>query len=71
MKSLDYVDVICHEHGIFKIRAVKHLAGQGCVPCSYISTSNFHRSNKDEFINKSIEVHGLKYDYSNQLFILL
>jgi hypothetical protein len=65
VKTLDVVEVTCNEHGSFKIRANKHLAGQGCVPCSYISTANFQRSNKDEFINKAIEVHGLKYDYSN------
>ena len=53
------VDIICNEHGIFCQYPFNHLKGHGCSKCS--------KNNKlttDEFINKSIKVHGNKYDYS-------
>lgn len=68
VKVSDYIEVICIVHGTFKIKAGKHLQGQGCVKCGRISIANFHKKCKDDFVKKAIEVHGLKYDYSNFLY---
>ena len=54
-------DVICKEHGIFKIRGQKHLIGDGCQTCSKIKTREQSRL---KFITESIEIHGDIYDYS-------
>lgn len=59
------IDVTCHIHGLFKIRASAHIhQGQGCKKCALeqLSTSKTHTN--DEFIKKSISVHGDTYDYS-------
>lgn len=52
--------IICKEHGPFLQRADAHLIGQNCRKCviqSYTLT-------KDEFIRRSIEIHGILYNYS-------
>jgi hypothetical protein len=30
----DYIDIICHKHGVFKQKAYKHLQNQGCPVCN-------------------------------------
>jgi len=41
-----------------------HLTNQGCYKCGRKEVSKKLLSNKEEFINKSKELHGDKYDYS-------
>lgn len=53
------VKIICPEHGEFEQRAYDHLT-RGCINCYYDS----RRSNNIDFIKKSKEIHGDKYDYS-------
>lgn len=54
------VKIKCPEHGIFEQTPNKHLNGHGCFKCGI--------SNKKldilEFIEKSKNIHGNKYDYS-------
>jgi Zn ribbon nucleic-acid-binding protein len=45
------VKIICPEHGVFEQSPSNHLSGSVCPSCS-------------GFINKSIQKHGSKYDYS-------
>jgi len=54
------VCIICKEegHGEFYQTPCNHLRGCGCPKCSCIKLT------KDEFIKKSKEVHGDRYDYS-------
>jgi len=53
------VDIMCPDHGIFKQRPNDHLSGLGCPVCA-----NNIRFTTEEFIEKSISIHGDKYDYS-------
>jgi hypothetical protein len=53
------VKIICPEHGIFEQRPYSHISGQGCPKCG--GTFKF---TINDFIIKSKEIHGNKYDYS-------
>ena len=56
----DKVIIICKEHGDFEQTPNNHLSGQGCYKCK----NNSQKSNLKIFIEKSIEFHGYRYDYS-------
>lgn len=58
------IKVICNKHGEFSITPNKLLLGQGCKLCGYEKRANKKRYTLSDFINKSIKVHGDKYDYS-------
>lgn len=58
------VSIICPEHGEFLQLPSNHLSGKGCKKCGYSSSSQKQKLKLEEFINKAIEVHGNKYDYS-------
>lgn len=53
------VKIICKEHGEFEQRAYNHLT-KGCIKCYF----NSRKSNTIDFIKKSVDIHGDKYDYS-------
>lgn len=53
------VCIICPIHGEFWQKPVSHLEGHGCPKCA----GNAKHTNSS-FIEASIKVHGLKYDYS-------
>jgi hypothetical protein len=57
--SITKVIIICKEHGEFEQTPKLHLNGAGCGKC--VGTA---KSNTKEFIEKSIIIHGDKYDYS-------
>lgn len=54
------VIIICRIHGDFLQNPNNHLNGQGCFKCA----CDNKRSNKIDFIKKSIKIHQNKYDYS-------
>ena len=64
------VPIICKQHGIFYQLKSEHLRGINCRECSYITKNRKIKRNRPtrltnlEFINKSIEIHGEKFDYS-------
>lgn len=59
------VKIICKEHGIFEQNPSNHLQGKnGCVLCVNEILSVIQKDSLSEFILKSKNVHGLKYDYS-------
>lgn len=64
-KSSNKVDIICKIHGLFQQRAKNHLDGQNCKLCSL----NEKFLTTDEFIEKSVKIHGNKYDYSNTIYV--
>lgn len=64
-KSRQKVDIICKIHGLFSQTPNSHLRGSGCRLCSDKINGERLRSNTTDFINKSIAIHGTKYDYSN------
>lgn len=58
------VIIICPEHGEFLQMPETHLKGVGCPKCKVQSDKNL-----EEFIRKSREVHGDKYDYSRSIYL--
>ena len=56
--------IICKIHGEFKQTPHSHLDGHGCNLCAYIRSSEKQKYTIDDFIQKSITVHGYEYDYS-------
>jgi G:T-mismatch repair DNA endonuclease (very short patch repair protein) len=56
--AIEVVDIICPEHGIFKIKPNSHLNGVGCKKCFNLSTD------LKSFIKKATLKHDNKYDYS-------
>lgn len=58
--SHNKVNIICPRHGEFNQIANNHLNGDKCPKCHIEKVSD----NTKTFIEKSIKVHGNKYDYS-------
>lgn len=61
--------ITCKEHGDFEQQPKNHLYGKGCYECGLNNFINSRRSNIDEFIQKSREIHGVTYDYSLSEYI--
>lgn len=57
------VQVICPEHGEFRIRAGAHLQGAGCTPCGKRVKAEKKRIKFPDFLARAREVHGDLYDY--------
>lgn len=54
----------CIKHGYtFEMRADSHMQGQGCRKCKSETLSKLKLFTKEDFINRSILVHGDKYIY--------
>ena len=69
--KVDYINaktkicIICSIFGEFWQRPSDHLQGQGHPQYK----ASLQRSNKEEFIQKAVEVHGEKFDYSKVVYI--
>lgn len=59
VNNITKVIIICKEHGEFTQTPINYLRTNGCSKCSGV-----YKSNTEEFIEKSIKIHGEKYDYS-------
>lgn len=62
-KAIDKITIICAEHGEYSQAASEHLKGRGCSSCGY------QRVSTADFISKSKEIHGDRYDYSKSHFV--
>jgi hypothetical protein len=60
-----FVLVKCKSHGIFKQRIDSHLKGAICKKCN-TEKRNLYELGYDEFLKRSIEIHGNKYKYPEQ-----
>ena len=69
INSRTKVCIVCPEHGEFWQRPNNHLNGWGCSKCSNEKTHEKQRLTTEEFIERAIEVHGKKYDYSKVNYI--
>lgn len=58
------VEIICPEHGIFKILPSSHLSGRGCQKCGELLRIKKKTLTQDKAISNMIKIHGDKYDYS-------
>ncbi len=64
-KSKDIpVVIICKDHGEFRQSPNNHLRGQGCAACAGVKKYTI-----SEFISRARFVHGLKYDYTNSVYV--
>jgi hypothetical protein len=64
-KSIDTpVTIICKEHGAFQTTGKTHINGSICMKCSQIKQSLNSRSTTEEFVEKSRNTHGDKYEYT-------
>ena len=63
------VCIICPIHGEFLQFPQTHLRGSGCNKCKGKKISTSKRSNTDEFITKTMKIHGNKYDYSKVEYV--
>jgi 6-pyruvoyltetrahydropterin/6-carboxytetrahydropterin synthase len=59
------VNITCPRHGIFKQLAKSHLEGAGCLKCRNES----YLMGADEFIRRSVIVHGDRYNYDGVKYI--
>jgi hypothetical protein len=62
------VIIICHIHGEFIQEMSVHLSGYGCQKCGSLANGDKHRWTREEFIERSIAVHGNKYSYDNVVY---
>lgn len=62
------VKIICPTHGVFEQVPSSHLSGSGCPKCGDLRTSEREALSHEEFITRSKEIHGNKYDYSKTLY---
>ena len=63
------VIIICREHGIFLQDPSGHLQGHGCKKCAIIYIANKRRLTTEIFIEKSINICGNRYDYSQSIYV--
>ena len=69
IKAIEKVIIICKIHNEFKITPNSHLHGCGCCLCGKISSSQKQSFTTNNFIEKSIKIHGDDYDYSKVEYI--
>lgn len=63
-KASNKIIIICKKHGKFKQKAGHHLLGHGCPDCGGSKVLG-----TEEFIIRSVDIHGSKYDYSEVEYI--
>jgi hypothetical protein len=57
------VTITCPIHGDFEQNLDNHSKGSGCKQCTSITMSNLMRKGKEDFVNKSNNIHNNKYSY--------
>lgn len=66
---VDNVNIRCIKHGIFTQTANIHLSGGGCTQCGVDNAREKKSIGIEDFILRSKEIHGDKYDYSKSIYI--
>lgn len=75
INSRTKVEIICPVHGSFWQIPNGHLQGHGCPDCRndisriHLKAHNPNKSNLEDFIKKSRNLYGDKYDYSEVIYI--
>ena len=64
INSITKVCIICPKHGEFWQTPKSHIRGHGCKVCANEHTIEKLKLTKEEFIIRSKNIHGDKYDYS-------
>lgn len=63
------VKIICTVHGPFYQWPSDHLNGSGCPKCGTLSSLTNRKISTQDFIDRAIDVHGNRYDYSKTNYI--
>lgn len=64
------VKIRCPKHGLFHQKPTQHISYKhGCKSCGHESMKEAIKSNKEEFIEKAVGVHGNKYDYGGAEYV--
>lgn len=61
--NITKVEIICPLHGLFHQTPRSHFAGSGCPTCGKNVTIKKKTLTTSDFINKSVKIHGNKYNY--------
>lgn len=64
VNAITKIIITCREHGEFPQTPNSHLNGSGCPQCGLRKCGPYGLSTQDDFIQRSQQVHGNKYDYS-------
>jgi hypothetical protein len=68
--SQEKIEISCSLHGLFFQDPASHLQGHGCRLCGIDSMKQLQSLSQEEFIERSIEVHGEgAFDYSLVVYI--
>jgi hypothetical protein len=67
--ATDKVEIKCHVHGIYQQPANQHLQGHGCPKCNFDQMASDRSMGKENFILRSKEIFGDKFDYSKVQYI--
>lgn len=65
-KTTDHFELVCQEHGAFRIGVNQHLSGAHCQRCGYRKCGVLGTS--AAFTAKAKSVHGDRYDYANTVY---
>ena len=63
------IKIICPTHEEFEQTPDRHLRSNGCQKCTKEKSSLSRRLTQPQFINKALEVHGDRYDYSDTTYV--
>lgn len=69
-KNSEKIIITCPIHGDFLQVPYGHLSGKGCPKCGDEITSSKLKLTNEEFIEKSIDAHGNKYNYEKTKYLL-
>ena len=69
--AFEKVILRCKKHDKeFYMSAKKHTSGQGCVICAHEKIGKHNSGDApDTFVQKAMNVHGIKYDYSKVVYV--
>lgn len=68
VKNRTHVIITCPTHGDFEQTPFGHLQGNGCRQCYNDKNSEKLTIKQEDVINRFIEAHGNKYDYSKVIY---
>ncbi len=58
------IKIICKMHGVFEQNPADHLSNRGCYLCGKRTCGDKLKHTKDLIIDKFINIHGYRFDYS-------
>ncbi|MGI0076105.1 MAG: GIY-YIG nuclease family protein [Nitrosopumilaceae archaeon] len=69
ISAISRVCIICPTHGEFFQVAIIHSTGHGCTVCKSEKISKAKKYTTAYYIQKAIQVHGHKYNYSKLIYV--